>query len=240
VFLFYLLIGCVLLYVGMHALRAFASTPPAQLVQLGKWIAIGLVSAVALFLLATGRAANAFEALLVLTPLFVRWRVLWQGLRNSSGPQPGQSSAVETAWLRMSLDHDSGAMDGVVLQGPRRGARLAECSRDDLLALLAELRVQDPEAAQLLEAYLDRVHPDWRDAAAGGQAGAGAAPPSESAAMTREEAYRILGLEPGADEKAIRAAHRRLMVKLHPDQGGSNYLAAKINQAKDVLTHPVG
>jgi DnaJ-domain-containing protein 1 len=138
----------------------------------------------------------------------------------------------------MSLDHDSGAMDGVVLQGPRRGARLAECSRDDLLALLAELRVQDSEAAQLLEAYLDRVHPDWRATGAGGQAGA--APASESAAMTREEAYRILGLEPGADQQAIRAAHRRLMVKLHPDQGGSTYLAAKINQAKDVLTHPVG
>jgi hypothetical protein len=236
-FLFYLLIGCVLLYIGMHALRAFASTPPAQLIQLGKWIAGGLVAAVALFLLTTGRAGNAFEVLLVLTPLFVRWRALWQRLSNVSGPQPGQSSAVETGWLRMSLDHDSGAMDGVVLQGPRRGARLSECGRDDLLALLAELRVQDPEAAELLEAYLDRVHADWRSAAAD-STGARAAPASESAAMTREEAYRILGLEPGADEQAIRAAHRRLMVKLHPDQGGSTYLAAKINQAKDLLTHP--
>jgi hypothetical protein len=237
VFLFYLLIGCVLLYLGMHALRAFANIPPAQVVQLGKWIAGGLVAAVALFLFATGRAANAFEALLVLVPLFVRWRALWQGLRNATGPKPGQSSAVETAWLRMSLDHDSGAMDGVVLQGPRRGVRLSECGRDDLLALLAELRVQDPEAAELLEAYLDRAQPDWRGTAAPrGEA----ASSTSSAAMTREEAFRILGLEPGADEQAIRAAHRRLMVKLHPDQGGSNYLAAKINQAKDLLTHPSG
>jgi DnaJ-domain-containing protein 1 len=239
VFLFYLLIGSLLLYLGLLALRAATSTPPAQLIQLGKWLFGGLVAVVALFLLASGRAGNAVEVLLVLTPLFVRWRGLWQSLRNVSGPQPGQSSAVETAWLRMSLDHDSGAMDGVVLQGPRRGARLSECGRDDLVALLGELRVQDQEAAELLEAYLDRVHPDWRAGAAAGEAG-GEAPARESAAMTREEAYRILGLEPGADTAAIRAAHRRLMVKLHPDQGGSTYLAAKINQAKDVLTHPSG
>jgi hypothetical protein len=235
VFLFYLLIGAVLLYLGTYALRAFASTPPAQLLQLGKWMAVALVGGVALFLLATGRAANALESLLVLVPLFVRWRALWQGLRNATGPTPGQSSAVETAWLRMSLDHDSGAMDGVVLQGARRGARLSECGRDDLLALLAELRVQDPEAAELLEAYLDRAHSDWRETAAPRDEA-----PASSAAMTREEAYRILGLEPGADEQAIRAAHRRLMVKLHPDQGGSTYLAAKINQARDLLTHPSG
>lgn len=231
--LFYLLIAAVLFYLGVLALRSVANVPPAQLIRLGKW-AIGVVVAVfAVFFLATGRAANALSTLVALAPLFVRWGAVWRSMRNAAGPKPGQSSAVETAWLRMSLDHDSGAMDGVVLQGPRRGARLSECGRDDLLALLAELRVQDPEAAELLEAYLDRMHADWR----------GAGPPRgeapvASSAMTRDEAYRILGLEPGADEKAIRAAHRRLIAKLHPDQGGSTYLAAKINQAKDVLTHP--
>lgn len=230
--LFYLLIGALALYLLSVAARSFATTPPAHIVQLGKYAIGAVVIAVALFFLLSGRAANAVETLIALLPLFVRWRSVWQGMRNATGPTPGRSSAVDTAWLRMSLDHDTGAMDGVVLQGARRGARLGDCSRDDLLALLAELRVNDPDGAQLLEAYLDRVHPDWR---------AGAAPGPQdqssfaSAAMSRDEAYRILGLEPGADEAAIRAAHRRLMVKLHPDQGGSTYLAAKINQAKDLL-----
>ncbi len=233
--LFYLLIGAVVLFLGLQLLRSFSAIPPAQLVRLGKWLIGGAVVVLALFFLASGRAVNALETLIALAPLFVRWGSVWRSMRNAAGPKPGQSSAVETAWLRMSLDHDSGAMDGVVLQGSRRGARLSDCTRDDLLALLAELRVQDPEAAELLEAYLDRVHADWRGAAAPQPEA-----PAASSAMTREEAYRILGLEPGADEQAIRAAHRRLIAKLHPDQGGSNYLAAKINQAKDLLTHPSG
>jgi DnaJ-class molecular chaperone len=92
----------------------------------------------------------------------------------------------------------------------------------------------------LLEAYLDRIHPDWRDELAGGRASGGSGGSSarpSSSDMTVEEAYAILGLAPGADSEAIREAHRRLMVKLHPDHGGSDYLATKINRARDVLLH---
>jgi len=107
------------------------------------------------------------------------------------------------------------------------------------LALLRECRAEDDEGARLLEAYLDRVHPDWRDELAGeratGSSGGGARPTSGD--MTVEEAYAILGLAPGADTEAIKEAHRRLMVKLHPDHGGSDYLATKINRARDVLLH---
>ena len=53
--------------------------------------------------------------------------------------------------------------------------------------------------------------------------------------MSREEACQVLGLQPGAGIDEIRAAHRRLIARLHPDQGGGDYLARKINEARDVL-----
>jgi len=137
----------------------------------------------------------------------------------------------------MTLDHDTGSMEGTILRGRFAGMRMDELGPADLLALLRECRAEDEEGARLLEAYLDRVRPDWRDELAGeraGGAGAGSARPA-SGDMTVEEAYAILGLSPGADAEAIKEAHRRLMVKLHPDHGGSDYLATKINRARDVL-----
>jgi DnaJ-domain-containing protein 1 len=118
--------------------------------------------------------------------------------------------------------------------------RLDELGPADLLALLRECRAEDEEGARLLEAYLDRVHPEWREELAGERAGgrrSGAGARSTSGDMSVEEAYAILGLSAGADADAIKEAHRRLMVKLHPDHGGSDYLATKINRARDVLLH---
>jgi DnaJ family protein C protein 19 len=65
--------------------------------------------------------------------------------------------------------------------------------------------------------------------------GGRAAPPRAGGPMTRAEAYQVLGLQPGASEENIRAAHRRLMQAAHPDHGGSDWLAARINQARDIL-----
>lgn len=234
-FLFYFLIGCGLLFVGWMALRWFAEASPRQIVSALKWVAGVAGGAVAVWLLVTGRLGQAVMLASVMAPMFVRWKSLWTQMKNAGGPTPGQRSEVESGWFRMSLDHDTGAMDGLILKGGHRGKRLDELGEAALVALLAECRIDDPESAALLEAYLDRVHPDWRQRDTG-EAGEGESPrAASSAAMTREEAYRILGLEPGADEKAIRNAHRQLMKKLHPDQGGSSYLAAKINQAKDLL-----
>ena len=102
---------------------------------------------------------------------------------------------------------------------------------------MRECRAEDEEGARLLEAYLDRIHPDWRDELAGERAsgGAGGGTRPASGDMTVEEAYAILGVKPGATPEQIKEAHRRLMVKLHPDHGGSDYLATKINRARDVL-----
>jgi hypothetical protein len=133
----------------------------------------------------------------------------------------------------MTLDHDSGTLDGEVLAGRHAGVRLGALSLVQLQALLLDYRREDADSARLLESYLERVHgPQWHEGFAREE---GAAEAGFTGPMTRDEAWRILGLEADADRESIIAAHRRLMQKLHPDRGGSDYLAAKINQAKDCL-----
>ena len=162
---------------------------------------------------------------------------MFKGFRNSmkgaAGPSAGGASDVETRFLRMSLNHDTGAMDGVVLEGDSKGRQLSELRLGALLDLLAVCRAQDDQSATVLEAYLDRVHGDgWRDASNGAGAGHG----GETSRMSPSEAREILGIGADAGRDEIIEAHRRLMQKNHPDRGGSTYLAAKINQAKEVLT----
>ncbi len=129
----------------------------------------------------------------------------------------------------MSLDHDSGVMNGEVLEGRFKGQQLSDIDVNGLLELLNECRAQDVQSATILETYLDRTHGDqWRY-----ESGNGRSPASST--MTPDEAYEVLGLPAGASEEEVVEAHRRLMQKLHPDRGGSTYLAAKLNQAKDTL-----
>jgi len=152
---------------------------------------------------------------------------LFGGGRRSSG----QSSRVRSACLDMSLDHDSGELSGTILAGEHTGRSLGEF---DLAQLLAMAPSFDAESVALLESYLDRRFPAWRENAernaAGGQRRA-----ATSGKMTDEEAYQVLGLQPGAGPDEIGRAHRALIKKLHPDQGGSTYLAARVNEAKDTL-----
>lgn len=144
----------------------------------------------------------------------------------------GQKSSVRTAMLSMELDHDTGAMDGEVLAGTFKGRRLRSMSLDELIRFIPQCRAAGDQSANLLEAYLDRNHDGWRSTSGAGKR-AGPVPPS--GAMTREEAYAVLGLKSEASEEDIRSAHRRLMKQYHPDHGGSDYLASKINQAKETL-----
>jgi hypothetical protein len=142
----------------------------------------------------------------------------------------GQVSRVRSAFLEMELDHDSGAMRGVILAGPREGTRLESLDVATLVGLLNEI---DEESRALLAAYLDRRDAGWREHAQADTAtGRGSA---SRGPMTHEEAYQILGLEPGAKAEEIIRAHRTLMKRIHPDQGGTNYLAARVNEAKDTL-----
>jgi len=154
-------------------------------------------------------------------------------MRRDSRPRPGKRSTVRTAALEMELDHDTGKLEGVVLAGRHEQRSLGTMSLSDLLELHDDL-YGDPESRQLLEAYLDGRFPVWRENADADRGERHRASPA-SGAMTKEEAYKILGLEAGATAADIRKAHRRLMQRLHPDLGGTSFLAARINEAKDVL-----
>jgi hypothetical protein len=136
--------------------------------------------------------------------------------------------------IEMELDHDTAEMDGTVLAGPLAGRRLQDLDETTLRQLHEACRSGDPDGVRLLEAYLDRRFAGWREHAQE-HADPGPHGRAQAGAMTEEEAYQILGLQPGAGPDEIRRAHRTLMLKLHPDQGGTTYLAARINEAKDVL-----
>jgi hypothetical protein len=161
---------------------------------------------------------------------------LSKGPFRASRKSPGQKSQVRTHALEMELDHDSGRMEGRCLKGQFSGRFLSSLSDDELLRLLAELRVTDPQGALLIEGYLDRRSRDWRQRHSDYFTKEESRRPRRPRGrINAEEAYDVLGLGPGASDEKICAAHRRLMMKLHPDQGGSNYLAARINEAKEVL-----
>lgn len=150
---------------------------------------------------------------------------------NRTQKAQGQQSKVRSPSLEMELDHDTGAMDGTVLRGQFKGSRLLRMSKSELQALHQEIQSSsDGQALALLEAFLQRMHADWFGDDQGSSHTA-----TTDTAMSTEQAYEILGLAPGASQADIKAAHRTLMQKLHPDHGGSTYLAAKINEAKDFL-----
>jgi hypothetical protein len=194
--------------------------------------------ALLLVLLLTGRLNPIFALLGAVIPLVPRIlsalrvaRLVGASAAGRPDTQTGQSTKVETRYLRMILDHDSGSLDGEVIEGRFCGRKLSELGLSQLLGLLSECRANDEQSSTVLETYLDRNHGDsWREHLRSDQRAN-----HESGTMTVEEAYAVLGINPGATETEIVAAHRRLMQKLHPDRGGSNYLAAKLNQAKDIL-----
>jgi hypothetical protein len=152
------------------------------------------------------------------------------GLFQRTQKTAGQVSRVRSPFIEMELDHDSGTMRGTVLAGRHQGTALDALDLTTLLGLLPEI---DAESRSLLAAYLDRREPTWREHVQGdAAAGQGVA---RGGKMTEEEAYQVLGVKAGASATEIGRAHRSLMKKLHPDQGGSTYLAAQINEAKEVL-----
>jgi DnaJ-domain-containing protein 1 len=233
----YVFLGLCLL-VGLLLLgRWFMQADPGRLARAFKVLAIVVLGALAVYLVVSGRAAWALFTLPMLAPLLARMNLFRRLAKAARGPSPGQQSTVRTDMLEMRLDHDTGSMEGEVLAGRHQGRALGGMALGELLDLLAECSARDPKAASLIEAYLDRSHPDWRDFGAESQRSDASSGGARSAGgeMDVEEAYRLLGLEPGATADMVKEAHRRLMRQVHPDAGGSSYLAAKINEAKDLL-----
>jgi hypothetical protein len=189
-----------------------------------------------LLLTVRGGAEIALPLLAVLAPWLIRWlKIHSPPLSSSTSSQAGSSSsqsAVTTRFLRMTLDHVSGTMTGQVQEGRFAGCILANLTLSELLMLWRECQV-DAQSVAVLEAYLDRyAESDWRERL---QADQHSQSPANSAAMTPAEAYQILGLLPGASRADIQSAYRRLLQRLHPDQGGTAYLAAQLNRARDLL-----
>ncbi|OYD83501.1 hypothetical protein CHT98_14990 (plasmid) [Azospirillum brasilense] len=223
--------------------RVFVSADPRTLATAVRYGGIALAAVTVVILTLTGRLGTAMMLGALAFPLLTRWRTLRDAFRPSSyrSAGSGQTSQIETLYLRMTLQHDTGAMAGEVLHGPWRGRTLESLTLGQLLALLEDCRRDDPQSASVLEAWLERAHPGWQtteEKSAGDANGSGSKDSGGGrggGSMTRDEAYDILGLSPGATPEQVKDAHRRLMMKVHPDHGGSTYLAAKINQAKDLL-----
>ncbi len=227
----YFALGFIALVGALYGLRWLTQVDAAVLARFVKYGGIAIAAIVVILLAITGRIWLLF---LLAAPAIGLWRQ-WQRrkLADSIGAaRQGRTSGIETGYLSVSLDHDSGTVDGRIKAGKFKDRRLADLTRPDLLELLDDLRANDSEGVPVLEAYLDRLHAGWRDAPSGEKARAG---PSSNGTMTREEAFEVLGLAPGASIDDIREAHRRLMLKVHPDHGGSSYLAARLNEARDRL-----
>ena len=226
-----LIFGILALAVVLLVLHGFSKANPKNVVIVLK--ATGGVGALAgaAILGARGRIDLAVTFGIIGLSLlgWLPWSVPGFGQRTQKST--GQVSRVRAAFVEMELEHDTGAMRGTILAGPHVGRSLDALEVATLMSFLPDI---DEESRALLMAYLDRREPTWREHA---QAGATAGPGSWSTGkMTEEEAYQILGLAPGASVDDVGRAHRTLMKKLHPDQGGSTYLAARVNEAKDVLT----
>lgn len=236
----YLLLGIGLFLLVAVLLNWAANAPPRALLNSGKWI-FGIVAALlGLALIATGRFGLLWMVAVGLLPWLSRFMNLRRMWKTMQGPSQGSNSSVRSRFFAMTLDHQSGRMDGEILEGRFQGRNLSDLGQEDLVALYDEIRTQDRKSADLLEAYIDRVHGmDWRNGDTSDTSSPGSGEhrrqSGSSGGMARAEALAVLGLKEGCTPDEIRDAHKRMMKSAHPDAGGSDYLAAKVNEAKDVL-----
>ncbi len=237
----YLVLGGLVLAVLYLFAKWMTQSNPAKLAEVLKMLIGGLLLVFCAFLAVTGRYVVALPL-----AAFALSLLGWGSAQNFRFPggfslgglggaskSAGQTSNISSSFLHMELEHDSKKLEGKVLAGTFAGRALSSLEVGELRQLWREVQ-RDGDSVALLEAYLDSRLSNWRvnfqtDSAAGQR------DTSSSSALTEKEAYEVLGLAPGASVDEIRAAHRRLIKRLHPDSGGSAFLASKLNEAKDRL-----
>jgi hypothetical protein len=232
-----ILAGFLVLVLTIVALKAYTKAPPALLARLVKRVGGFAALASGALLLTRGRLDLAMFLCGIGLWLLGLWGLPAKGFRSTGTSRPNGVSRVRSAMIEMELDHVTGAIRGVILAGRDEGKQLDALTRSNLIEVHTTCLTDDPEGARLLEVYMDRRFPGWRQTGNGerdtGRGGSGAAPRPGS--ITEDEAYEILGLKKGAARQDIARAHRDLMKKLHPDHGGTTDLAARVNEAKEVL-----
>ena len=237
----FLVYGLGLLALFLVLGNVLTRVPAARIAKHARFGGIVVLVGLALLLMLTGRFA-AVTQVLALVGRAMHARGLFNrpkgfgDVDDDDGSAPASGShgpTIQTAYLQMKLDEGSGQIDGKFLCGPFAPRRLSSLSSRELQE--ARLAMSDDVQSQrLLEAYLDRTFAGWREDHQQG-AGARSASPPDAGGMSKDEAYQVLGLEPGAKPDAIQTAHRRLMSNIHPDKGGSSYLGAKVNLAREIL-----
>lgn len=219
--------------------RWWVQAPPHQLLQALRWTGVVIGVFLLVVIVLSGRWNWLPGLLFVALPWLIRTRARNTLNKNARGPSSGQSSNISTRFLRMDLDHDSGEMTGEITAGQFSGRGLDQLNLGELIELWRECAAEDEQSRLVLENYLDRAHPEWRSVAGAGPReeapGGRSDSPWANTGMSADEACKILGVEPSASTEDIESAYRRVMKSAHPDQGGSDWMAAKVNQAKDVL-----
>ncbi len=190
-------------------------------------------------LVITGRFSWLIALIGGLLPLIPRAFRLFMGVWPSVRPyfqryQQNRQSSMRTRFVSLQIDMLSGALQGEILEGEFAGQALQAMSLEQLLLFLSYCQQHDVQSAALLVAYLDREHAGWRSESE--KTADQQVPDSEfDAVVSQRQAREVLGVEEGASKKDIISAHKRLMQKMHPDRGGSDYLAGQINKARDIL-----
>ena len=240
----YFVLGIAILVGLALAARWYISASAQSILRVFKWTAIIGCLAIIVVIILTRQLTWAAFMLPAMIPWLLRarqasrmaknWSRMTSASQGASGMAPGQTSEIETRFLRMYLAHDSGEMNGDVILGQFSGKTLRNLSFEELIILLGEVK-DDNHSIQVLVAYMERYHEEaWRESKHATE-DVNTQMDKANGSMTISEAYKVLGLEEGANLDTIKESHRRLMSKLHPDHGGSTYLATKLNEAKDLL-----
>lgn len=217
---------------GALILRWVLDADPKLLARTLRLTGLLVAGLVVIGLAASRNLGAALVLASLLLPLLSARRLRGLRAKAARGPTPNQSTSIRTAWLDVTLSHDTGEVRGEVRAGRFAGRRFEALALDDLIRLVEECRIADPESQAIVEAHLDRSYGfEWRERAAETDGGGPQRPIDEA------EALSILGLKKGASEDEVKAAYHRLMKRHHPDQGGSAAAAARLNAARERLLH---